>query len=202
MPIKKQQLETAIANAETLQGTYLMFAGATQDQQAQAAYKAMERDVAGHLQQLHQALHQLTYSQWVKQMEPKPPRVRNALLAFAGGGLVCLIGELVTDMWEAVLGISHKEAADPAVATLIFAAALLTGLGWFDKGARFLGAGLAVPVTGFSNALTSSALEFKREGPILGIGGRIFQLAAPVIVYGVVTAFAVGLVTAFVRALR
>jgi stage V sporulation protein AC len=139
---------------------------------------------------------QKAYQQWIAKREPKPPRVRNAALAFVSGGIVCLVGELITDFWEAVLHISHQDAADQTVTTLIAIAALLTGLGLFDKIARFAGAGLAVPVTGFANALTCSAMEFKREGLILGVGGKMFALAGPVITYGVVTAFVVGLVKA------
>lgn len=145
---------------------------------------------------------QAIYKQMVTKAEPQPPRLRNAVMAFLSGGLVCLFGEAVTDFWERVLGISHKQAADPTVATLIFLAALLTGLGYFDKLARFAGAGLAVPVTGFANAMTASALEFKREGLVFGVGGRMFQLAGAVIVFGVVTAFAVGIVAGVARLFR
>ncbi|HLO03525.1 MAG TPA: stage V sporulation protein AC [Symbiobacteriaceae bacterium] len=148
-----------------------------------------------------QSPEQRAYTQWISQREPKPPRLRNAGLAFLSGGLVCLLGELITDFWEATLKISHQDAADQTVTTLVALAALLTGLGVFDKLARYAGAGLAVPVTGFSNALTCSAMEFKREGLILGIGGRMFQLAGPVITYGVVTAFFVGLVKALAKLL-
>lgn len=149
-----------------------------------------------------QATQQSLYRQMVARAEPGPPRLRNAIMAFISGGLVCTVGELITDFWERVLRISHKQAADPTVATLIFVAALLTGLGYFDKLARYAGAGLAVPVTGFANAMTSSALEFKREGLVFGIGGRMFQLAGAVIVYGVVTAFTVGIVTGIARLVR
>jgi len=145
---------------------------------------------------------QAVYKQMVTKAEPNPPRLRNAIMAFLSGGVVCLIGEGITDFWERTLRISHKQAADPTVATLIFLAALLTGLGVFDKLARFAGAGLAVPVTGFANAMTASALEFKREGLVFGIGGRMFQLAGAVIVYGVVTAFAVGIVAGIARLVR
>jgi stage V sporulation protein AC len=145
---------------------------------------------------------QATYKEIVRKAEPKPPRLRNALFAFFVGGAVCLLGEVITDFWEAVMGISHKRAGDPTVATLIFLGALLTGLGVFDKLARYAGAGLAVPVTGFSNAMTSSALEFKREGLVYGIGGRMFQLAGSVIVFGVVTAFVVGVIAAVAKMLR
>lgn len=199
MPIQKKQLESGIATVESLQGTYLLFASATQDKHAQQMYKTMADDVSKHLTDLHKLLDQMNYKKWITQREPTPKRTQRALMAFVVGGLVCLIGELITDFWEVVLGISHKEAADPTVVTLIFLAALFTGLGWFDKVARYAGTGLAVPVTGFSNALTSVALDFKREGLIFGVGGRLFQLAGPVIVYGVVTAFFVGLVKAVVR---
>jgi stage V sporulation protein AC len=145
---------------------------------------------------------QAAYTEIVKQAEPKPPRLKNALLAFFVGGAVCLLGELITDFWEAVLGISHKRAGDPTVVTLVFLGALLTGLGVFDKLARHAGAGLAVPVTGFANALTSSAMEFKREGLIFGIGSRMFQLAGSVIVYGVVTAFVVGVIASVAQMMR
>ncbi|MEW8979991.1 MAG: stage V sporulation protein AC [Symbiobacterium sp.] len=139
------------------------------------------------------------YQRMVARAEPSPPRLRNAVMAFVSGGLVCVLGEGLTDFWEAVLGISHKDAANPTVATLIFLSSLLTGLGLFDKLARHAGAGLAVPVTGFANAMTASALEFKREGLVFGVGGRMFQLAGAVIVFGVVTAFAVSIVAGLLR---
>lgn len=138
---------------------------------------------------------QAIYTQLVTKSEPKPPRLRNALYAFFVGGAVCLVGEGITDFWEAVLGISHKKAGDPTVATMIFLGCLLTGLGVFDKLARYAGAGLSVPVTGFANSMSSAALEFKREGLVFGVSGRMFQLAGAVIVFGVMTAFVVGLVT-------
>lgn len=145
---------------------------------------------------------QALYNQMVSKAEPKPPRLRNAIAAFVVGGLVCVVGEGITDFWESVMNISHKKAGDPTVATLIFLAALLTGLGVFDKMARFAGAGLAVPVTGFANAMTASALEFKREGLVFGVGGRMFQLAGAVIVFGVTTAFFVGLAASLVKMFR
>ncbi|MFZ5813956.1 MAG: stage V sporulation protein AC [Bacillota bacterium] len=194
MSISKQELESALANAEMVQGQYLVFAEATQDQEAKQMYQTMAADAQFHASQLQSKLDQMQYSQWVTKVEPKPPRLRNAIAAFVAGGTVCLIGEGITDFWEWSMQISHKRAQDPTVATLIFLAALLTGLGWFDKMARWAGAGLAVPVTGFSNAMTATAMEFKREGLVFGIGGRMFQLAGAVIVFGTVTAFAVGLV--------
>lgn len=145
---------------------------------------------------------QAIYKEMATRAEPKPPRLKNAVLAFATGGLVCVIGEAITDFWERVMHISHQRAGDPAVATMIFLACLATGLGFFDKLARYAGAGLAVPVTGFANALSASAMEFKREGLVYGVGGRMFQLAGAVIVFGVTTAFAVGVLASLVRMFR
>lgn len=149
-----------------------------------------------------QASQQALYKQMVSKAEPKPPRLRNAIAAFLVGGFVCLIGELITDFWESVMHISHKSAGDPTVATMVFLGALLTGLGVFDKMARFAGAGLSVPVTGFANAMTASAMEFKREGLVYGIGGRMFQLAGSVIVFGTVTAFIVGVIASLAKMFR
>lgn len=139
---------------------------------------------------------QRRYQQMVKSAEPKPARLRNAILAFVGGGTVCLLGEWLTDLYEKLLHVSHQKAADPAVATLIFLGALLTGLGVFDNLALYLGMGLGVPVTGFANSMVSPALEFKREGFVTGVGAKLFSMAGAVITFGVVTAFFVGLVHA------
>ena len=139
---------------------------------------------------------QKRYSEIVRDLAPKPLYLKNALLAFVTGGLVCMIGQFFTDLYRITLNISPKEAGNPAVATMIFIGALLTGLGIFDKLARYAGAGLAVPVTGFANSVVSSALEFKREGLIFGDGGKMFLLAGSVITFGVVTAFFIGLIYA------
>lgn len=142
---------------------------------------------------------QRRYQRLVQEREPRPPRLRNACAAFLSGGAVCVLGQALTDFYQAVLGLDRQAAGNPAIATLIFLGALLTGLGYFDKLARFAGAGLAVPVTGFANAVTSSALEFKREGLVFGIGSKMFMLAGSVITFGVVTAFFVGLVAAVIH---
>lgn len=139
---------------------------------------------------------QTAYQNLVAKMEPKPPRLANAVRAFLAGGIVCVIGQGLTDFYKWALDIGTKEAGNPAVATMIFFGAILTGIGWFDKLARWAGAGLSVPVTGFANSMVSSALEFKREGLVFGVGSRMFQLAGAVIVFGVVTAFIVGVITA------
>lgn len=139
---------------------------------------------------------QKRYTAMVKKLAPRPPYFRNALLAYIFGGLVSVIGQLITDFYRLAFKMPLEEAGNPAVATMIFIGALLTGLGVFDKIARYAGAGLAVPVTGFANSMVSSALEFKREGLVLGLGSKMFMLAGSVITFGVVTAFIIGLIYA------
>jgi len=140
------------------------------------------------------------YQQLAKQKQLKIPVLRNTIVAFVVGGAICVFGQLLMVMFMA-LGFSQEQAGNPTVALLILIAAVLTGLGVWDVFGQFAGAGAGVPVTGFANSIVSSALEFKREGLIFGIGGRMFQLAGPVIVYGVVTAFVVSLIHALVRLL-
>ena len=138
------------------------------------------------------------YQQLAKQKQLKIPVFRNVVVAFVVGGLICVFGQLLMALFMR-LGFSQEQAGNPTVATLILIAAILTGLGVWDVFGQFAGAGAGVPVTGFANSIVSSALEFKKEGLILGIGGHMFILAGPVIVYGAVTAFVVGLVHAVLR---
>lgn len=125
-----------------------------------------------------------------------PPLLRNTVTAFISGGAICVLGQAIQNLYIA-LGFKPEEAANPTVATVIFLAALLTGLGVFDHLAHLTGAGTAIPVTGFANSLTAAALEFKKEGLVLGVGSRMFSLAGSVILFGVITAFIVGLISAF-----
>ena len=139
---------------------------------------------------------QKRYTEMVRDLVPRPPYLKNALLAYLFGGFIAVAGQFFTDFYRLALKVSEKEAGNPAVATMIFVGALLTGLGVFDKIARYAGAGLSVPVTGFANSIVSAALEFKREGLVFGIGSKMFMLAGSVITFGVVTAFFVGLIYA------
>ncbi len=138
----------------------------------------------------------------VKQVNPQPDLLKNAWLAFVFGGIVSLIGQGLIELYAKLMKIPLEKASDPAVATVILIGALLTGFGVFDKIARYAGAGLAVPVTGFANSIVSAALEFKKEGFVQGIGSKMFILAGSVITYGVVTAFFVGLIYSILLALR
>lgn len=142
------------------------------------------------------SVEQKRYTEMVNGLAPRPAYLRDAALAFLFGGLVSVLGQLFTDFYRIVLHLDAVKAGNPAVATMILLAALLTGLGVFDKIARYAGAGLAVPVTGFANSMVSEALEFKREGLVLGVGSKLFALAGSIITFGVVTAFIIGLIYA------
>ncbi len=137
------------------------------------------------------------YAQICKEKHPKPPILKNVLSAFFFGGLICVLGQGLYNFYI-YLGFSVEDATDPAIATVIFLSALTTGLGYYDKLAKIAGAGTAIPVTGFANSITSAALEFKREGFVMGVASKMFILAGSVIVYGVVTAFVIGVISAIV----
>lgn len=142
---------------------------------------------------------QKRYQALAKQFTPRPPVFKHAIAAFIAGGLVSIVGQFFTNLYARLLHLPPEKAGNPAVATMILIGALLTGLGIFDKLAKVAGAGLAVPVTGFANSIASEALEYKREGFVYGVGGKMFTLAGSVIVFGVVTAFVVGLVSALMK---
>ncbi|NMB35563.1 MAG: stage V sporulation protein AC [Firmicutes bacterium] len=132
---------------------------------------------------------------WKRLKQPAPPLAKNIIHAFFTGGAVCLLGQLILNLYIG-WGVPVEEAGNPTVATIIFIAALLTGFGVFDNIAQFAGAGLAVPVTGFANSVASMAIEFRREGLVLGTGAKMFGLAGGIILFGVITAFVVGLISA------
>lgn len=132
--------------------------------------------------------------QWrVRQAEPQRPVARNAFWAFVIGGVICTIGQGVMTLWLAA-GQTDLEAKASTAIAMVAIGALLTGLGIYDQIATFAGMGAALPITGFANAVVSPAIEFRQEGAVLGTGARIFQVAGPVIVYGMLAAFVVGLV--------
>ena len=136
----------------------------------------------------------IAYEKIAKRRDPGRPVLRNTALAFLVGGGICLLGQFIEQFYIAVLHMTRVKAANPTVATLIFLSAVATGLGVYDKIAQWGGAGTSVPVTGFANAVTSSAMEHRSEGLVAGTGANMFKIAGPVIVFGVVTAFVVALV--------
>ena len=124
------------------------------------------------------------YKNLIKKNTPRSPVIKNSLRAFLFGGGISLIGELFSSLFRA-LGTDTEVSYTLASVTLIFLAALLTGLGVFDKIAKFAGAGTLVPVTGFANAVVSPAIDTKAEGLVVGVGSKIFTVAGPVILFAV-----------------
>lgn len=134
------------------------------------------------------------YAKLEKEVSPKTPLMRNIIFAFLTGGTICLVGQFVSLFYMTFFDFTERTAGNPTVATMIFFAMLLTGFGLYKKIAQFGGAGSAVPITGFGNAVVSAAIEHKSEGYVLGVGGNIFKLAGSVILFGVFSAFVVALI--------
>lgn len=139
-------------------------------------------------------LEQQKYKQFAQQREPKRPVLTNCIKAFIVGGGICAFGQILQFMYINYFGFNEKNAGDPTAATLIILSILLTGLGVYDNIAQWAGAGSAVPITGFANTMSSAAIEHRSEGYVLGVGGNMFKVAGPVIVYGVFSAFAVAII--------
>lgn len=137
---------------------------------------------------------QQKYAQLEKEISPKTPLLKNLIRAFLTGGFICLIGQFVALFYITYFDFTERTASNPTVATMVFLSMLLTGFGYYKKIAQFGGAGSAVPITGFGNAVVSAAIEHKSEGYVLGVGGNIFKLAGSVIVFGVFSAFLVALI--------
>ena len=124
------------------------------------------------------------YGKLVQSMSPKSPMWRDCLNAFLIGGLICALGQGIMNCYD-YFGLGKENAGTATAMTLVCISALLTGLSLYDNIAKFAGAGTLVPMTGFANSIAAPAAEFKTEGYVLGVGGKMFQIAGPVIVYGV-----------------
>ena len=133
------------------------------------------------------------YRKYVARRCPPSPLGRDMFRAFLSGGLICALGQGILALWS-LAGLEEENAAGATSVTLIFLGVLLTGLGVYDRIARYAGAGTVVPITGFANAMVSPAMEFKPEGWVLGTGARLFTIAGPVIVSGTVARAVYGLV--------
>lgn len=134
------------------------------------------------------------YEKYVSGFTPRSNFVANGLRAFFVGGSLCVGAFLVQGWVEAAFGLDQKTAGTVVTIGLIATAQLLTGLGVFDVIAKFAGAGVIVPITGFANSMVSTAMEFKYEGPVLGVGSKMFTLAGPVLVCGISASAVIGLV--------
>ena len=134
------------------------------------------------------------YEKLVQKASPKSPMGKDCLNAFWIGGLICVLGQILTNSYSAA-GLDKDAAATATSITLVTLSALLTGLSLYDDLAKYGGAGTLVPITGFANAIAAPAVEFKTEGFILGVGAKLFSLAGPVLVYGTCTSILVGLLS-------
>ena len=136
---------------------------------------------------------QKQYAKLVQQISPNSPVGKDCLMAFLVGGLICLLGQCCITLYTS-LGLPKEEAGTAASMSLVALSALLTGLSLYDDLAKAAGAGTLVPITGFANAISAPAVEFKTEGFILGVGAKMFTIAGPVIVYGVSASVVYGFV--------
>lgn len=137
------------------------------------------------------------YQKLVHVLTPKSQTAGGCLRAFWVGGTICVIGQAAADVGHRFLSLHSAEALTFGSVFLIFLTALLTGIGVFDRIARYAGAGTVVPITGFANAMVSPAMEFKSEGWVLGTGAKLFSIAGPVLAYGISTSVLVGIVYYF-----
>lgn len=133
------------------------------------------------------------YNQYVKQVTPKFSTWKNCIKAFIIGGIICTIGQIFIKYYMS-LGADMEMAKAYNSLTLVFLSILLTGLGIYQKLAKFAGAGTLVPITGFANSVAAPAVEYKNEGQVFGIGSKIFTIAGPVILYGIFTSWLLGII--------
>lgn len=133
------------------------------------------------------------YNEYVKKKTPNSKIFTNCIKAFIIGGLICVIGQLILDFFMKKMNLDEEAAATATSIVMVFLGALLTGLNIYPKIAKHAGAGTIVPITGFANSVVSPALEAKTEGLVLGVGAKIFTIAGPVILYGILASAVAGL---------
>lgn len=133
------------------------------------------------------------YEKYAKQFTPKPHYIFNMVKAFLVGGGICVVSMIIQNKLIDV-GISEKMAGNYVTVGLVMLAQLLTGIGVFDAIGKFAGAGVIVPITGFANAMVSTAIEYKKEGPVLGAGAKLFTVAGPVLVCGITVSAVIGVI--------
>ncbi len=139
------------------------------------------------------------YNKYVDQISPKPTYVKNYILAFIIGGLICMVGQGINDFFTNIVNLDKLAASSATSITLVFLGSFLTGLGVYDLLGKRAGAGSIIPITGFANSIVSPAMEFKREGYVLGVGANMFKIAGPVLVYGIGSSILFGFVYYIVK---
>lgn len=135
-----------------------------------------------------------TYKKYAQAHAPRSPVAKNTLNAFCIGGLICAIGQGFNDLYHIVFGFSEDDAGLLSSVSLILISVLLTSFGVFDEVAKVAGAGTLVPITGFANAVVSPAIDSKSEGFVLGVGAKIFTVAGPVLLYGILSGAIYGVI--------
>jgi stage V sporulation protein AC len=133
------------------------------------------------------------YKSLIKKHSGRSPILKNSAFAFIVGGFICFLGQWLFYFYS-YLGIDEKNSYVLVTVTFIFISSLFTSLGFFDKIARHSGAGTLLPVTGFSNSVTSSAIDSKSEGYVLGVGAKMFSVAGPVIVFAILSSSVYGVI--------
>lgn len=133
------------------------------------------------------------YEEYVKEVTPTHSLPKNMAKAFLVGGLICVLGQGIL-YWCESMGIDEKSAGSWCSIGLIFLSALFTGLNIYPKLTKWGGAGTLVPITGFANSVAAPALEYQKEGQVFGIGAKIFNIAGPVILYGIFSSWVLGLI--------
>jgi stage V sporulation protein AC len=133
------------------------------------------------------------YEKFIKDKMPKPKLLSNCIKAFIVGGLICDVGQFISNSLKG-LKLNQDQVSAGTAIILVFLGAFFTGLGIYDKLGKYAGAGSIVPITGFSNSIVSPAMEFKREGFVFGVGAKMFVIAGPVLVYGISTSVLVGII--------
>lgn len=133
------------------------------------------------------------YLDYVNQKSPDSPLLKDTIFAFLIGGAICTVGQAFSELYKSILGLDEESVKAAVPITMVFLGALLTGLNLYNKIAKHAGAGTLVPITGFANAIVSPAMEFKREGWVLGLAAKMFVIAGPVLVYGINSAIILGL---------
>lgn len=133
------------------------------------------------------------YINYVEQKSKKSPIFKNIALAFLVGGLFCILGQALTDIFK-YFNFEQKTASTISTVILVFLGAFLTAINVYSKLGKYAGAGSVVPITGFSNSIVATAIEFKSEGYVLGLGANMFKIAGPVLVYGIVSSVVIGFI--------
>lgn len=134
------------------------------------------------------------YAQLVNRLSPKSKMVQGILRSFWVGGVICVIGQMIMDVFSKLLMWGAQASSTATSICLILISALLTGIGVYDRIGKYAGAGSIVPITGFANSVVAPAMEFRREGLVMGVGAKLFTLAGPVLVYGISASIIVGLI--------